>query len=605
MYFFNKSLFFHFFSLFFSKAQTNDYQLAIEYFNQNKTKEGISILEDLINKDFNDTYYKQLLQAYSSIDDKKAAEKLIKKAIKKNNDRSDYLIDLGCLYLQQTDTNKANKQFTKAINNLKANNSDIYLCANYFIQKTNYDYACKTYLKGRELFKDKTKYTYELSYIYQLQGKDEDIAKEYLVLLESNAGYLSQIEVNLNNLFERDKNDKLVSSINNIVLEKVKENPNNNSFNELYLWLLMQKNDYKGAFNQAKAIDKRFNGGDGGVVFEFAENSLNSKQYDIAEKAFSYIIEKGKDNIYYEKSRINKISCIYLPFMDKPNNDKKEIEKLKNEFSSTLKDLGQTPNTIELMQDYAYLLAYHLNEAQQAVDILDSTINMHQISNNDKAKSKLMRADIFLFQGDVWQASLTYSQVEKDMKNETIGSEAKFRNAMLSYYTGDFAWAFSQFDALRASTTKLIANDAMEYSLLIKENMDEDSSYKGLTLFAKADFCIYQNQLEKAKLYLDTINQTYLSHPLFDEVLYKRAEIAMKENKYLEADSLLSELLMKYPYDITADDAVFMLAKINEDNFHNKKKAVEYYQKLIIDYPSSLYVNEARKKYNELNKQQN
>jgi Tfp pilus assembly protein PilF len=541
----------------------------------------------------------------NSIDDNKAAEKLIKKAIKKNDDRSDYLIDLGCLYLQQTDTNKANKQFNKAIDNLKANNSDIYLCANYFMQKTFYDYACKTYLKGRELFKDKTKYTYELSYIYQIEGKDEDIAKEYLVLLESNPDYLSQIEVNLNNLFERDKNDKLVLSINNIVLEKVKENPNNNSFNELYLWLLMQKNDYQGAFNQAKAIDKRFNKGDGGIVFEFAENSLNSKQYNIAEKAFSYIVEKGKDNMYYEKSRIDKVACLYLPFMDKPNNDKKEIDKLKNEFSSSLKDLGQTSNTVELMQNYAYLLAYHLNEAQEAVDILDSTINMRQVSMNDKAKSKLMRADIFLFQGDIWQASLTYSQVEKDMKNDVLGSQAKFRNAMLSYYTGDFAWAFSQFDALRASTTKLIANDAMEYSLLIKENMDEDSSYKGLTLFAKADFCIYQNQLDKAKLYLDTINQTYLSHPLFDEVLYKRAEIAMKENKYLEADSLLGELITKYPYDITADDAVFMLAKINEENFHNNKKALEYYQKLIIDYPSSLYVNEARRKYNELNKQQN
>jgi hypothetical protein len=63
--FFTLSLcFFNLFLCFSSKAQTNEYNLAMEYLNQNKTKEGISILEELINKDFNDTYYKQLLQAY-------------------------------------------------------------------------------------------------------------------------------------------------------------------------------------------------------------------------------------------------------------------------------------------------------------------------------------------------------------------------------------------------------------------------------------------------------------------------------------------------------------------------------------------------------------
>jgi tetratricopeptide (TPR) repeat protein len=587
-----------------NKTQT-DYFLAEEYFKNGKINEGIKIMEDLINKDFNDTYYQTLLNEYIAINNNKDAEKLIKKAIKKSHQQYNYMIDLGNLYLNNADTNKANKQFDKVIDNLSNNNSDIINCANYFMNKNNYDYALKTFLYGRKMQKNPTSYTYEVSYIYQIQGKNDKIAEEYILLLEQNPSYLSQIEVNINNLLSRDKDNRLLKSINSIVLNQTKKNPNNQAINELYLWTLMQDNQYSLAFNQAKAIDKRFKEDKGDIVFSFSQIALNNKQYDIAYKGFKYIIDKGKENNYYQRCRILSLSCLYLPFAEKTSHSEKEIKQMKNEYVSLLNEIGQNPSTVEIMQQYASLLAYHLQQPQEAVDILDSTINMRNVSSYLIAQSKLIRADIFLFENDVWQASLTYSQVEKDMKDETIGQQAKFSNAMLSYYIGDFQWAYSQFDVLRSSTTKLIANDAMEYSLLIKENIDEDSTYNGLRLYAKADLCLYQNKTSQAKQYLDSINQNYLTHPLFDEVLYKRAEIAMKENNYLEADSLLNELIIKYPYDITADDAVFMLAKINEENFHNNKKAIEYYQKLILDYPSSLYVNQARKKYNELNKQQN
>jgi len=256
------------------------------------------------------------------------------------------------------------------------------------------------------------------------------------------------------------------------------------------------------------------------------------------------------------------------------------------------------------MQQYAYLLAYYLSSSQEAVDILDETLAMPQIKREDKAKSKLMRADIYLMENDIWESSLTYSQVEKEFKNDVIGSEAKFKNAMLSYYNGDFQWASSQFDVLRSSTTKLIANDAMEYSILISDNIDEDSTYNGLAYYSKAEFALYQHKYDKALSYLDTLNQNYLSHPLFDEVLYKRAEISILKNQFQEADSLLNQIIIKYPTDIMADDAIYLLAELCETHLKDLKRAKDYYEKIILEYPSSIYVTQARKRYNEFNSPQ-
>lgn len=513
------------------------------------------------------------------------------------------IINLGLHYDSIGQTNKALKQYNKAIKALKQNNSEIIQTANYFSSKRLYEQAINTYLKGRQLFKDETKYTYELSYLYQIEGRNEDIAKEYILLLDKQPNMLTQIEINLNNLISRDKDTKLQNIVNDFALEKVQKFPQNEAYNRLYYWLLMQKGDYEEGFLQAKAIDKRFSR-IYDQVNDFASQTFNAKKYNLAVKAYEYIINNGKDMAEAYSAKQKRVSCLYNEFIKKTKTTKQEAQNLKQEYNKVFSSLGLNEQTAECMKEYADLLAYKINDAQEAVDILDSIINM-RVNNRLKAECKLKRADIYLINGDIWEASLIYSQVEKDFKNETIGSEAKFRNAMLSYYTGDFAWALSQFDVLRSSTTKLIANDAMEYSLLIKENIDEDSSYKGLTWYAKADFLLYQNRIKEAEMYLDSIEKYFLTHPLFDEIMYKRAQIAIKQEDYRNANSLLNALIIKYPYDLTADDAIYTLACLYRDVFKEDAKAKSYFEKLILDYPSSLYVPQARKEYEYYEKQKN
>ena len=577
-----------------------DFSLAKQYMGEEKFEEAIGLLEDLLDKKFDNSYYQLLNEAYTKTNQTKKQEKLIKHSIKKNKDNPLYVIDLGMFYFNNNEQDKAKDQFEKVIKNLRANNSEITKVANYFSSARQYEYASQAYKQGRKLFNDDTKYTYEITYIYQMLGKNDEIAREYLVWLKKDPKALNQIEVNINNLFYRDKDDKLYETFSNVVLEEVKKDTKNQQFNLLYYWLLMKKNDYSSAFIQAKAIDKRFNNSDGFQVNEYCQMAMNNNRFEYALQGFEFLSKQGEEMMEKYQVKQNILNCLYNQFIQKSTHTQKEISSLEKEYKQFFTSEGYTYKTAKTMQQYADVLAYWINQPQEAVDLLDTIIAMRQIPNQLRAECKLTRADIFLINGDIWEASLIYSQVEKDFKNETIGSEAKFRNALLSYFTGDFPWALSQADALRSSTTKLIANDAMELSLLINENMDEDSTYRGLTWFAKADFALYQNKLQEAETYLDSIDNWYVLHPLFDEVLYKRAQIAIKEDNYQKADSLLGTLIMKYPSDLMADDALMLLAQINEEKFNNKAKAKEYYEKIILDYSSSLYINQARKKYKEL-----
>ncbi|MDD2530283.1 MAG: tetratricopeptide repeat protein [Bacteroidales bacterium] len=581
-------------------AQTDKNTQEKAFFLNEETQNKIDLYEDLIDKEFRQEYYDNLLSLYYQTNQDSKAEKLIKKTIKKFPQNSLFIADLGTHYIKLGEQNKANNQFDKSIENLQANSNSIVQLASYFNVRGNIDYAIKTFKKGRELFNNKSLFIYDISYLYQRQGNYEEIANEYLSLLDENPSMLNQVKIYLGSILQQDNDGKFSDFLRNTMLKKVQQEPSNQNLSQLYIWTLLQQKNYKMALTQAKAIDKRFENLTGQTVYEIANIALNNQDYEIAKEGFIYLINKGNESTYYLVSRLGLLSSLYHPFINKINHTPKEIAYLQTQYEITLEELGKLPATIPIMQQYAYLLAYYLDLPQEAVDILDQTLSMPQIKPLEKAKSKLTRADIYLMENDIWEASLTYSQVEKEFKNDVVGSEAKFKNAMLSYYNGDFTWAASQFDVLRSSTTKLIANDAMQYSILISDNIDEDSTYGGLAYFSKAEFAIFQNKYDLATHYLDTLNQQYLSHPLFDEVLYKRAEIEIHKKNYEKADSLLNLILLKYQYDIMADDALYLLAELCLTNLNSTQRAIEYYERIIIDYPNSLYVTQARKRYNEL-----
>ena len=153
---------------------------------------------------------------------------------------------------------------------------------------------------------------------------------------------------------------------------------------------------------------------------------------------------------------------------------------------------------------------------------------------------------------------------------------------------------------LRSATSKLIANDAMELSLLIADNMEDVDNTLPLAMYAKADLLVFRKKPEEAISILDSLTQMFPFHNIQDEVLLKKAEILIAKRQYEDADSLLSKLLSHYGDDILADNALIMQARMHDYSLKDTERAMELYEKLIIDYPGSIFTAEARKRFREL-----
>jgi outer membrane protein assembly factor BamD (BamD/ComL family) len=241
-----------------------------------------------------------------------------------------------------------------------------------------------------------------------------------------------------------------------------------------------------------------------------------------------------------------------------------------------------------------------MNRVKDGIAMLYEAKDMPGITRLTEAEAKVELADALLFSGDIWEATLLYSQAEKSYKNDELGRMAKLKNAKLAYYTGQFDWAQAQLNVLKSATSQFIANDALYLAMLISDNSVFDSTYAALEMFARADLLIFRNRTDSALSVLDSLESEFPGHSLADDILYKRSQAAMKRQEFEKAADYLHQIWQSYTFDLLADDAVYELGMLNEEILGKPETAMEYYQEILLSYPGSLYTIDARKRYRTL-----
>lgn len=582
-------------------AQTQtDIRLADQYFKSGEFDKAALYYQKFLDLHKGNTFYfDRLYKSLVQIGEVDRAEKLIKKEIKRNPSNLINRVKLGHLLRDNDRKNEAIKTWDKALKYLKANQGEIIKVAREFSSIGENEYALKTYERGKKLINSFYTFNYEIAEVYGLMGRYEEMIDLYLELLEINPAYLQSVQNMLARNFAFEEQNVQNEALRTRLLKKIQQFPDNKLYAEMLIWMFIQQKDFYGALAQTQALDRRLKE-DGHRVINLARLATLNKEYTIALKGYDYIIAKGKSNYYYNDAIFEKINTWKTQLDDNPTTEKSEYNSLTQEAYPYLDQLGKNENTVKIIRLLAAVEAQKLNQQDTAIALLEEIIKYPRLQPKSRAQCKIDLGDYLVLRGDIWDAALYYMQAEKAFKYDQIGDQAKFKAAKISYYTGDFEWARAQLDVLKGSTSKLIANDAMYLSHLITDNTGLDTIYHPMELFAKADLLREQLQYEPAKTTLDSINTLYPNHALDDDVLMLRYKIAIEQKNYVDAAKHLQGIIDGYAWDILADDAIFLLAELNDYQLNNKEKAMELYQLILTDHESSLFSTEARKRFRAL-----
>lgn len=586
----------------FVSAQNTDLQnmsiLASQYYQNKEFGKAAELYEQLYEATKAEGYLNIYLDCLLGIPDYEKAEKEIRKGLRGNSSDAYWYVQYGFLKKAQGQVQESLRMYDKAIGVLSDNPAEYPNLANQFINRREFEMAEKVYLKGRQKH-DPTLFNYELARVYYYMRNYDLMLKEYLEWAKLKESNLEIAKSHLQSVLSMDNDQEISNQLKSYTLKLIQKEPGQILYNRMLIWLFIQDKNFSAAIRQLIALDKRNNQEDGNI-YNLAVISGSNKEYDEAVKAFDYIIAKGSKSEFYSLALLQHMQMKYEQFIAEGILDIQRANELRAAFNHTLSVLGYSSETINLQINFAHLLCFYLDQPSEAIRILTEGTMLPGINIQQLSDMKAELSDIYVYSGDLWEAVISYSQVIESNKSNTTGDEVKLRKAKLGYYMGNFQWAKAQLDALRASTSKLIANDAMELALFIGDNLETDSTSAPLQIFARADYQLFRNKLPEAVATLDSITKLYGFNSLADDVNFRKAGILKKQGNYSEAATLYESIVNDHSWEPLADDALFELAGICQNKLGQNAKAMELYKKMMTDFPGSIFVVDARAEYRKL-----
>ena len=566
--------------------------LAKQYFNDGDFEKAVVFYEKLVEKNPRRTDYAEgLIACYQQLERYTDAEDFLLNAIKGDYAYPTLLIELGYNFTLQDLPEKATVYYDKAIAKIDENPNFGYGVGYRFQKYALLEQALKAYSRAMEL-NPKLDYNYHMARIYGEQGDIDKMYESYLRLISEGKTSKSNVLRNIDAFITADPENENNVKLKRVLLQHVQKDPDL-LWNELLSWLFVQQKQYSSAFRQEKAIYKRMEGSSMQRIESLGDAAMEDNEIDISKSIFEYIVENTNDEVTQLNAELNLIDIQIL------DADEKKLSEIQKKYDELIDIHRYKGKTLQLQIAYANFLTFKRDTPHAAIDILKKSLEL-PLNERGKAFVKLALGDILVYDKKFNEALIYFSQVQQNLKNDVLGQNARYKVAQTSFYKGDFDWALTQLKVLRSSTSQLIANDAMQLSLLISDNSLEDSTQTALKKYARADLLGYQNKTKEAVEVLDDILQNHKGEKIEDEALLKQGELLEGQKNYEAAEFNYIKITEFYSNGILADDAHFALAELYRNILHEPEKAKAQYEKIIYNYQDSYYFPQARKNFRML-----
>jgi tetratricopeptide (TPR) repeat protein len=585
-----KKLFIHI-ALFFSLAAfSQNEQLAQYYYDKGDFDKALVSYQELLDGlPSNPFYFQRKIDCLQQLQQFEPAEKAIQERLNKYK-QATLLVDLGYNFQLQKNVAKANKHYDEAIEKIKKNPNEVYGVANSFEKKVLLEYALKSYQVASALVPT-FNFNYQMALLYGQLGDTDKMVTTFLDEAVANPQNAMLIQSQLARYMSNDGDSKFNESLRKDLIIRVQKSQDV-FWNHFLSWFYMQQKEFGKAFIQEKAIYKR-NPESLSNIINLGQMAIEEDDYEEAKAIMDYVLENTTDiqlivqaNTYLMKMKIEKA----------PEN---EFVAINTQFALLLKQYGITPITLSLQLMQAEFVNFKLKNPVEGKAIVKRALEL-QLNVYDQAKCKMELADILLSEEKFNQALLYYSQIQENLSNDVLAHEASLKSAKTSYFKTDFEWALKQFKELKSASTQLIANDALEYFLLINDNTVADSTQTALKQFAKGDYLLYQNRNQEAIAQFQSILKSFKGQEIEAVTLLRLGRVYEKIGDYTLALSQYQEIITHHSDGIHIDEALYFSADIYNKQLQMPDKAKPLYEKIIFNHQDSIYFVDARRKFREL-----
>lgn len=577
-----------FLSSFWVSAQNE--QLALDYFDKGEFQKALTLFEEISTKQpSNYFFFQKVVECYQQLQQYEKAENAITKRKEKYN-QPILFVELGYNYQLQKYTDKADKNYELAIQEIEKEPNYSYQIANAFEKKVLLTWALKAYETAQKK-NPNLNFDYQTAMIQGQLGNLEIMLNKLLDYGFNTPDGTPMVQNQLTRFLMDDADGSFASTIRKNLLLRTQKSQDV-YWNQFLSWFFVQQKEYGKAFIQEKAVYKR-NPNSFYNIISLGNMAMEEKQFEDATSILTFVLENTQDVELQMKAHH------YLLSMEMASATSKDYPAIDLKLQELLKKYGISPYSLDLQILSAHFNTFYLNQSKLGIELLQNTLKL-PLNIREQAKVKMELADIMVYDEKFNQAILYYAQVEDNLKNDVLAHEASLKLAKANFYKKDFDWTLQQVKVLKQSPSLLIANDAIEMFLLIQDNSAEDSLRVALQSYATADLKLYQNKKEESLQLFLAILQKHKGESIEEGTLFKVGKIYEEKGDFNKALTYYQNILDNHKDGIYKDEALYFSAEIYRKHLLNNEKAKALYEKVVLEHPDSLYYTESRKQYRTL-----
>lgn len=571
-------------------AQVNEqkFKLAESYEKSGDFENASRLYKELLNSDITqEPYFEGYVRSMKAMNRFSDMIPIVKDRLEKVKNVPTYAL-LGELYWRIGKTSDANDTWEECIKLFEKRPEAYQFIAQTQVSLQLYDKAIKLLKDGRDIIKDKFIFSDLIIKLFIATGNyKEGLPQIYEVFVKDYN--LAQAQGRIYALMSSDEANKFIESYLN---EKTKQNFNNLMIIELYAWFLRSVNKFEESLDLYVRMDELKNAR-GGEIYRFAEDSRRDGQYEIAQKAYSKLIDQGRSQPYSQAALYGYARTMEAIIESKSSMTINEANDLIDRYRSIIKDYPGSMHSAESRLRIANLAENILKDYKLAETEYSNLFKERQFPNL-ASQAGLTLANLYIKNLELEKAEKLYRNIIIQYKNQLHQEslKAEYGLADLLYYNGNADSASTLYRILSKNTESDVANDALNKYVFIETNKQ---LVKALNDFAKAELNLKAEKYDEAISLFRQISKEQSGEDIAELSLKNMIEIENKRKNYKLSADYAEELLKDYPESIYGDWILMTIAD-NYTKMNDKQTALKYYNDILIKYPRSIYLTETRKK---------
>jgi tetratricopeptide (TPR) repeat protein len=569
---------------------------------------AVTIYESLLESNpQNFVILEGLRRSYMELKQYDKATGLVRQQLQANPTDENLLSILGGLYNLAGQPQAADSIWHVVIKKDPKNTNLYRLIAAQLIDHRQYDKAIEFYLEGRGATKNQSLFVEELASLYGALRQYESATYEYVKIVRSNPQQVTYIQSRLSSFTDREDGRRAALGV---IRGEVARNTEELPLYSILAWLFMEGKQYEAALEQYRIID-RLAKANGSELFQFGQRAMQEHAYRASAKAFREVVEGSPAANLVPLARFGYARAIEELSVENDTIARAPDQRLSgvgrgltvSETQPTFQGalalyqsvIVDHPNTETAMQalfrigTIRFARFFDLNGAAAAFD----KVRTMPFSSNLMYEATLSLAEVQTARNDLGRTREEYNRLVKGSP-EQYRDRVLFRLAELNYFEAKFDSASAVLQRISGNATNDLTNDALQLLYFIQGNKAEGQA--ALTEFALADLLVRQRKYSEAIVRFQSMITQYPTTALVDDATMRIGEMQLLLNRVDDALAAFRMVANDMPTSILRDHAQMRIGEIYEGRLKNKQKAIEAYELVLVNHPTSLFVEEARKR---------